>query len=75
MGIDLRRGNGAVSKQGLDISDIHSRLQKRRGKCMPKHVGRHMAGDVRFSEICRDDPADGLRGKGAVPAVVEDDAL
>ena len=74
VGIDLRRGNGAVAQQGLDVPDVHPRLQQSRRKGVPEHVRRHVTGRPGPFQVLCDDLPDGLRRQPPPAAVQKDRA-
>ena len=45
VGVDLRGSDGAVSKDMLNVADVHVFLQQLCGEGMAKHMGRQMLGD------------------------------
>ena len=69
MGIDLRRGNGAVAEERLDIPDVHTGLQQRGGECMAEHMRRHRPCDMEPNQIPANDPPHGLLGERHFPIV------
>ena len=46
MGVDLGGGDGAVAQKGLDVADIHPRLQQGGGEGVAEHMGGDVAGGV-----------------------------
>ena len=69
MGIDLRRGNGAVAEERLDIPDVHTGLQQRGGECMAEHMRRDRLRDMEPEQIPTNDPPHGLLGQRHFPIV------
>ena len=70
MGVNLRRRDGAVSQQRLDVPDIHPRLQQRCGERVAEHMGRYVIRLANPAQILADNPPDRLRGEGP-PTPVE----
>ena len=42
MSVNLRGGDRAVAKQGLNVPYIHTSLQQGGGECVTKHMGSDM---------------------------------
>ena len=61
VGVDLGGGDGAVAQEGLDIADVHTRLQEGCGKGVSKHMRGDVAGRADALKVLMDDAAHGLR--------------
>lgn len=72
MRIDLRCHNRAVSKNLLDIADIHILFQQKRGKGMAEHMRRNMLGKLSRIRVAVDHKPDGLLGKASAETVAEE---
>ena len=74
VGVDLRGSDGAVSKDMLNVADVHVFLQQLCGEGMAKHMGRQMLGDFQRFLIAGNQQAHRLLGERVAELVDEEEA-
>lgn len=72
VGINFRCGNGAVAQQGLDVANVHPRVQQDGGKGVPEHMRGDVAVHCRLIHASGEDLPHPLGGQRLFPAVEQD---